>query len=288
MADVQLKKVGKSYAAVEVIKSIDLEIKHGEFIVFVGPSGCGKSTLLRMIAGLEEIYAWRTADRRQTLQRHSAARPRHRDGVPVLCALSAHDRLRQCRLRAQAGQGSLERAGRQDTRRGAHPSDGTSARSQTCPAVRRPAPAGRHRARHRPAAGGLPFRRAPFEPRCRTARRHANGDRTPAPGAGGHHGLCDSRPGRGNDPGRQDRRAGSRRRSTGRRAAGTIPSARQPVRGRVHRLAEDEPPAGQCDRSGRANHRDRIRRRQAPLVSTSARARRERSGISCLGSARTP
>jgi multiple sugar transport system ATP-binding protein len=55
MADVQLKKVGKNYAAVEVIKSIDLEVKHGEFIVFVGPSGCGKSTLLRMIAGLEEI-----------------------------------------------------------------------------------------------------------------------------------------------------------------------------------------------------------------------------------------
>ena len=38
-----------------MIKSIDLEISHGEFVVFVGPSGCGKSTLLRMIAGLEDI-----------------------------------------------------------------------------------------------------------------------------------------------------------------------------------------------------------------------------------------
>jgi ABC-type sugar transport system ATPase subunit len=55
MAHVQLRGVGKSYAAVEVIKSIDLDIGHGEFIVFVGPSGCGKSTLLRMIAGLEVI-----------------------------------------------------------------------------------------------------------------------------------------------------------------------------------------------------------------------------------------
>jgi multiple sugar transport system ATP-binding protein len=38
-----------------VIHGIDLDIKHGEFVVFVGPSGCGKSTLLRMIAGLETI-----------------------------------------------------------------------------------------------------------------------------------------------------------------------------------------------------------------------------------------
>jgi multiple sugar transport system ATP-binding protein len=38
-----------------VVHGIDLDIKHGEFVVFVGPSGCGKSTLLRMIAGLEEI-----------------------------------------------------------------------------------------------------------------------------------------------------------------------------------------------------------------------------------------
>ena len=40
-----------------VLKSINLEIKDGEFMVLVGPSGCGKSTLLRLIAGLEEITA---------------------------------------------------------------------------------------------------------------------------------------------------------------------------------------------------------------------------------------
>ena len=42
-------------ARVDVIHGVDLDIKQGEFVVFVGPSGCGKSTLLRMIAGLEEI-----------------------------------------------------------------------------------------------------------------------------------------------------------------------------------------------------------------------------------------
>jgi multiple sugar transport system ATP-binding protein len=56
MAGVELRKVVKSYdAKTTVIHGIDLEIKHGEFVVFVGPSGCGKSTLLRMIAGLEPI-----------------------------------------------------------------------------------------------------------------------------------------------------------------------------------------------------------------------------------------
>ncbi len=55
MTGLQLKQIRKSYGAVDVIHGIDLEIKEGEFIVFVGPSGCGKSTLLRMIAGLEDI-----------------------------------------------------------------------------------------------------------------------------------------------------------------------------------------------------------------------------------------
>ena len=55
MADVNLSKVKKTYDKTEVVHGVDLDIKSGEFVVFVGPSGCGKSTLLRMIAGLEEI-----------------------------------------------------------------------------------------------------------------------------------------------------------------------------------------------------------------------------------------
>lgn len=55
MAQVCLKKVSKSYGALEVVHGIDLDIAHNEFVVLVGPSGCGKSTTLRMIAGLESI-----------------------------------------------------------------------------------------------------------------------------------------------------------------------------------------------------------------------------------------
>jgi len=57
MADLKLTKIVKAYGDVEVLHGIDLDIKRGEFVVFVGPSGCGKSTLLRTIAGLERITA---------------------------------------------------------------------------------------------------------------------------------------------------------------------------------------------------------------------------------------
>ena len=55
MANITLKNIKKSFGSVEVIKGVDLDIKSGEFMVFVGPSGCGKSTLLRLISGLEDI-----------------------------------------------------------------------------------------------------------------------------------------------------------------------------------------------------------------------------------------
>ena len=54
MGALDLKSVTKSFGSTDVIKGVNLEVKEGEFCVFVGPSGCGKSTLLRIIAGLED------------------------------------------------------------------------------------------------------------------------------------------------------------------------------------------------------------------------------------------
>ncbi len=54
MADLALRGVTKRFGDTEVIRTVDLTVKDGEFVVFVGPSGCGKSTLLRMLAGLEQ------------------------------------------------------------------------------------------------------------------------------------------------------------------------------------------------------------------------------------------
>ena len=55
MSWIQLKNVSKKFDDLEIIPPLNLEIKDGEFVVFVGPSGCGKSTLLRLIAGLEDV-----------------------------------------------------------------------------------------------------------------------------------------------------------------------------------------------------------------------------------------
>ncbi len=54
MAELQLRALRKSFGETEILKSLDLDVRDGEFMVFVGPSGCGKSTTLRLIAGLEE------------------------------------------------------------------------------------------------------------------------------------------------------------------------------------------------------------------------------------------
>src|ERR671914_573243 len=56
VAEIQFKEITKRYPdGFEAVKSVDLDVGDGEFMILVGPSGCGKSTALRMIAGLEEI-----------------------------------------------------------------------------------------------------------------------------------------------------------------------------------------------------------------------------------------
>src|ERR1700751_323427 len=59
MAAIRLEQVSKNFDGTVVIPRVDLDIRDGEFVVFVGPSGCGKSTLLRLIAGLEDVSSGR-------------------------------------------------------------------------------------------------------------------------------------------------------------------------------------------------------------------------------------
>ena len=51
---VEARGVRKSYAGVEVLKSVDLTVTRGEVTCLIGPSGSGKSTLLRCINHLEK------------------------------------------------------------------------------------------------------------------------------------------------------------------------------------------------------------------------------------------
>ena len=49
MASVKLEHIYKVYPnGTKAVSDFTMDIKDGEFIVFVGPSGCGKSTTLRM------------------------------------------------------------------------------------------------------------------------------------------------------------------------------------------------------------------------------------------------
>ena len=120
MAQVVLKDLNKKYDEVHAVKDVNLTIRDKEFMVLVGPSGCGKSTTLRMIAGLEEITGGSIRIGDRVVNDVAAEGPRHRDGLPELRALPAHDRLREHGLRPeaaqvpQAGDRPARRRGRQD------------------------------------------------------------------------------------------------------------------------------------------------------------------------------
>jgi polar amino acid transport system ATP-binding protein len=55
VALVEIRKVVKRFASIEVLKGLDLSVEEHQAVCLIGPSGCGKSTLLRCINGLEEI-----------------------------------------------------------------------------------------------------------------------------------------------------------------------------------------------------------------------------------------
>ena len=55
MADIVLRDIEKYFGDNYIIRKLNLEIRHREFLVLLGPSGCGKTTTLRAIAGLETI-----------------------------------------------------------------------------------------------------------------------------------------------------------------------------------------------------------------------------------------
>ena len=118
MTDVVFDHVTKVFPGPMVaVDDLSLEVGDGEFLILVGPSGCGKTTALRMVAGLEKISARHDRRRRRRDQRHPAQGPRHRDGVPELRALPAHDGGEEPRVRAAPAQDPEGRARAASARR---------------------------------------------------------------------------------------------------------------------------------------------------------------------------
>ena len=96
MAGVRFEALSKSYPgrrggpAVDVIRSLDLDIEDGEFLVLVGPSGCGKSTLLRLLAGLDSPTSGEIWVGAQPL---SALRPAQRNVAMVFQSYALYPHL---------------------------------------------------------------------------------------------------------------------------------------------------------------------------------------------------
>ncbi|MBV9558574.1 MAG: ABC transporter ATP-binding protein, partial [Pseudolabrys sp.] len=50
--ELRLDGMSRTFGSVNALKSVNLNVKRGEFIALLGPSGCGKSTALNCLAGL--------------------------------------------------------------------------------------------------------------------------------------------------------------------------------------------------------------------------------------------
>ena len=142
----------------------------------------------------------------------AAAGPRHRDGVPELRAVPAHDGRREHRLPPEDQEGAEGR----DRNRRVHEAARAARprrvpRSQAGQAVGRAAPARGDGPRDRAPAAGVPDGRAAVEPRRQAPRADPHPDRCAAAPTRRHHRLRDPRPGRGDDHGRPGGGAQGRR-----------------------------------------------------------------------------
>lgn len=76
MSTVICRDLVKRFGDSIVVDHVNVEIRDGEFMVFVGPSGCGKTTTLRMIGGLETVSSGEILIDGKLVNR---VEPRHRD-----------------------------------------------------------------------------------------------------------------------------------------------------------------------------------------------------------------
>ena len=247
MAQLKIDQIRKSFGKTDVLKGVDLDIADGEFIVLLGASGCGKSTLLRIIAGLETrppaaiIIGGQVVDHLPPARRgiamvfQSYALYPHLD-VAGNWAMGLSRPARRQQLIAERTKEAAP-----------DPGHGEPAAAQAVGAVGRPAAAGRDRPRDRAPPRGVPVRRAALQPRCGAARRHVRfeiarlhkqlgatmvyvtHDQVEAMTLADRIVVMD----------KGDRAAG-------RLAGGALPPAGQPVRRRLHRLAQDELPQGRA------------------------------------------
>src|SRR5262249_3659555 len=99
---VRLAGISKAYRGVIALGQADFDVRAGEFFTLLGPSGSGKTTTLRLLAGFERPDTGRIELSGVYVTHLPPFCPRHQYGVPGLCAVSAHARRRECRLRPRS------------------------------------------------------------------------------------------------------------------------------------------------------------------------------------------
>ena len=201
--------------------------------------------------------------RRARRDRAPARAAAHRDGLPELRGVPAHDAVRQHRLRpedAEGEQGDDQGARRLGRRARAHRG---AARPLPGADLGRAAAAGGARPRDRDEGGRAADGRAALEPR----RAAADGDARRAEGAAAparhDDDLRHPRPGRGAEHGRPHRGDEGRRHRPGRHAARRLRPPGRHVRRRLRGHAADELPPRGGERERRAAGRP-AERRQLP------------------------
>ena len=254
MAAIDMKNIVKQYGdGFPAVNDVSIDVADGEFMILVGPSGCGKSTLLRMIVGLEDITSGDMVIGDKKVNDLAPARPQPGDGVPELRALPAPDAsTRTSRSRC----GSPARPTTRSTRRCARPPKTLELDEHL---DRKPGNLSGGQ-RQRVAMGRAIVRDADAflfdEPLSNLDAKLRGQMRTEIARLqkrlGHHHGLRHPRPDRGDDARRPGRRAQARHPPAAGHPARALREPRQPVRGRLHRLAADELPAG----DGRGHHRE--------------------------------
>ena len=110
MAEIVLDGVSKRFDdGYEAVKDMNLTVEDGEFVILVGPVGMREVDRAADDRRARGHHRGRAADRRRRRQPVRAQGPRHRDGVPELRAVPAHDRAREHGVPAEAREGPRRR-----------------------------------------------------------------------------------------------------------------------------------------------------------------------------------